>query len=245
MSRPGLSFRDWLIPIIACMWTIAGCASRPIASHTVAEPVTPPAANRLLDAELLEGDVLRPFFYRQPGMRQEAYQLCVGDQIRVAVAVQDAFRPSFYRLPVVSSESYRLAAGDEIRVSVVRTDPGRLGAGDEVRVAVAGREDLGYAGAILSDGSLTLPLIGRTTASGITAAELVVQLTKQYKTHLVDPRVDVLVLRQAGAREDLGFSGPVLPDGSVALPLLGTVAAAGRSPAELAQQLTARYRETP
>lgn len=66
-----------------------------------------------------------------------------------------------------------------------------LGPGDQVFISVYGYEEYTGATAILPDGSISLPLVGRIEAAGRTTDQLTQNLTVVLDTILVDPRVSV------------------------------------------------------
>lgn len=69
-----------------------------------------------------------------------------------------------------------------------------LGPGDQVQITVFGYEEYTGQQLILSDGTITLPLIGSVAAANRTPAELSQELTARLKTLLVDPVVNVSLL---------------------------------------------------
>jgi protein involved in polysaccharide export with SLBB domain len=72
----------------------------------------------------------------------------------------------------------------------------RLGAGDKVKINVFGEDALSGEFIIPGDpGTISFPLIGDVRASGLTVAELQVELTNKLKPdYLKDPRISIEVL---------------------------------------------------
>ena len=66
-----------------------------------------------------------------------------------------------------------------------------LGAGDQIQITVMGYDEFTGAKTVLSDGTITLPLIGQVMAAGKTQAELTQDLTARLNTLLVEPAVTV------------------------------------------------------
>ena len=121
----------------------------------------------------------------------------------------------------------------------------------------ADRGDLGFTGAILPDGTLTLPLIGPVAAAGYTAADLSHRLVAIYKTAIptINPRVDVLVVQgdqdvatvwaalvAANQRAEQAAEVTVR-DGRIHLPLIPPMAAEHRTLEVVQAAATAAYRK--
>ena len=66
-----------------------------------------------------------------------------------------------------------------------------LGAGDQVQITVMGYDEFTGAKTVLSDGTITLPLVGQVAAAGKTLAALTQELTVRLNTLLVDPAVTI------------------------------------------------------
>ena len=74
-------------------------------------------------------------------------------------------------------------------------DPSRadyiLGVGDQIQLTVMGYDEYTGVKTVLSDGTITLPLVGQVVAAGKTQAELTQELTARLNTLLVDPAVTI------------------------------------------------------
>ncbi|MFK8181740.1 MAG: polysaccharide biosynthesis/export family protein [Phormidesmis sp.] len=66
-----------------------------------------------------------------------------------------------------------------------------LGGGDQISLSVIGYPEFTGTLAVLSDGSVTLPLIGQVAVSGLTPNQLSAVLSQRLRTYLVDPVVSV------------------------------------------------------
>ncbi len=76
--------------------------------------------------------------------------------------------------------------------SFVRMKEAVIAAGDPLRIEVEGEAELSGWYKVMSDGSITMPLIGRVRAQGFTHAKLAEILTQTLKDgYLVDPRITV------------------------------------------------------
>ena len=66
-----------------------------------------------------------------------------------------------------------------------------LGAGDQISLSVIGYPEFTGTVAVLSDGTITLPLVGPVRVSGLTPNQLSSALSQRLRTYLVDPVVSV------------------------------------------------------
>jgi polysaccharide biosynthesis/export protein len=66
-----------------------------------------------------------------------------------------------------------------------------LGAGDQISLSVIGYPEFTGTIAILSDGTIALPLVGTLRVSGLTTNQLSAALSQRLRTYLVDPVVSV------------------------------------------------------
>ncbi|MGE0650472.1 MAG: polysaccharide biosynthesis/export family protein [Alphaproteobacteria bacterium] len=70
----------------------------------------------------------------------------------------------------------------------------RLGAGDKIRVSVFGEPNLTGEYQLDGGGTVTLPLIGRVKAAGLTSEDLKKSLERNYREYLKAPDVSVAIL---------------------------------------------------
>lgn len=154
----------------------------------------------------------------------EVYDFGVGDEIEVFFHVEQ--RPT--------RQAYALSIGDELNVRFLR-DP-----------------DSDLTLKIRPDGRISLPLLGPVMAAGRTADELATELEARYKGLLERPEITINVSDFELPLDDftrvVGSSGTgrslvvkVLPDGTVALPLLPPLKADGRTLTDLQDEIDAAY----
>lgn len=163
-----------------------------------------------------------------------------------------------FRTPHVAE--YRLRIRDQIdfTYTLMRehlSQPYQIYAGDTLQLfsgadATLNQKDI----VVLSDGTISLPLVGRVRAAGKTVEQLGVELDKLYSRYVKIPAIIVQVtkgdtpandlINAVVARVGLGgqqFQVELAPDGTVALPLLGQVPAIGLTLRELEREVNARY----
>ena len=156
---------------------------------------------------------------------------------------------------------YRLRVDDQLdlvyRVTREETSrPYRLNVGDEVRVESFTDNALNRDLMLQPDGTITLRLLGQVKATGLTVTQLTESLEKAYTRFYKVPAITVTPLKVNSKLEDLratvdrrmGLGGQsqlvrVTPEGSIALPALGSVPAQGLTLPELQQELNERYRQ--
>ena len=113
-----------------------------------------------------------------------------------------------------------------------------LGPGDQVFIDVYGYEEYTGPAAILPDGTISLPLVGKVSAVGQTTDQLTQQLTAVLDTILVDPSVSIrlnalrpIVVNVSG---EVYRPGPVQLQGAVNV---ATGQGAANAPASVSQAL--------
>ncbi len=163
------------------------------------------------------------------------------------------------RLPHVPT--YRLRVDDEMTfVFRVTRDkisgPYRINIGDELMVESAAEKDLQRTLVVLPDGTITLPLIGSVKAAGMSVEQLRGELDDRFKKYFNTPAVTVTPVKVNTQLEDLrftvsgrsGFGGQVLPgrvtpEGTIQLPVVGSVPAQGLTIDEFKVELAERFNE--
>lgn len=156
---------------------------------------------------------------------------------------------------------YRLRVDDQLDMiyRVTReenTKPYALNVGDEIRVESFSDADLNRDLLVQPDGTITLRLLGQVKATGRTVPQLREEIETLYKKYYKIPAITVIPLRLNTKLEDLratvdrrmGVGGQsmfcrITPEGSIALPALGSVPAQGLTLRELEVELNERYRE--
>ena len=161
--------------------------------------------------------------------------------------------------------AYRLRVDDQIEFvfQITRPDyrPGyRLSAGDTIRITSPVDEKLNEAArlegvTIMPDNTISLDLIGNIVAGGKTVGELKIQLDSLY-SRFYDTKPNIVVsgistgtklrdfLDSVDARAGSGGQArqvTVAPDGTIRLPLAGTVGVVGLSLDELEREINMRY----
>jgi len=155
---------------------------------------------------------------------------------------------------------YRLRVDDQLdmiyRITREETaQPYKLNVGDEVRVESFTDADLNRDLILQPDGTITLRLLGQVHATGLTVPQLREELEKLYTKYYKVPSITVIPLRMNTKLEDLratvdrraGVGGQsqlarITPEGTIALPAIGSVCAQGLTLGELQQELNERYR---
>ncbi len=105
---------------------------------------------------------------------------------------------------------------------------------------------------VQSDGTVQLNLIGTIKVTGKTVSELRADLNEKYKKYIKEPQItvtfkesnrDIADLREAITTAPRGQSRlvPVAPDGMIALPLIGSVIAAGTTVDQVYQLVNEKY----
>jgi polysaccharide export outer membrane protein len=156
---------------------------------------------------------------------------------------------------------YRLRVDDQLQLIYRLTreetpEPYRLNVGDEVRVDSFTDPSLNRDSLVQPDGTITLRLIGQIHATGKTVEQLRQELDTRYSKLYKLPAITVSPLKVNTKLEDLravidrrnGFGGQqqdvrVTPEGTIALPAIGSVPAQGLTLPELQQEINERYRQ--
>jgi polysaccharide export outer membrane protein len=156
---------------------------------------------------------------------------------------------------------YRLRVDDQLdmiyRVTREETSkPYALNVGDEIRVESFTDPDLNRDLLVQPDGTITLRLLGQVKATARTIPQLRDELEELYKKYYKIPAMTVIPLRVNTKLEDLratvdrrmGVGGQsmlarITPEGTIALPALGSVSAQGLTLRELENELNERYHE--
>lgn len=154
---------------------------------------------------------------------------------------------------------YRLRVDDQLefvyRVTREETsEPYRLNVGDVVMVESFTDEGLDRELVVQPDGTITLRLLGQVHAARRTVDELRQKLNELYGQYYKEPAITVTPLKVNTKLEDLratvdaraGQGGQnlrnrITPEGTIQLPVLGSVRVNGLTIDELRQELNARY----
>ncbi len=154
---------------------------------------------------------------------------------------------------------YRLRVDDllEFVFRLTRNEqahPYELNVGDEVRIESSADATLTRDLIIQPDGTLTLKLVGQVKATRQNVSQLRDTIETLYEKYYKTPAITVTPLKVNTKLEDLraavdrrqGFGGQtrearVTPEGTIALPAIGSVMAQGLTLEELKQEVDARY----
>lgn len=154
-----------------------------------------------------------------------------------------------YRLRVddLLSLVYRVTR-DEI------SQPYELNVGDELTIDSVTDQALNRSVIILPDGTITLKLLGQVRAAKKSVSQLQKEIEQLYTKYYPIPAVTVTPIKVNTQLEDLratvdsrfGFGGQtrsakVTPEGTIALPAIGSVWAQGLTLGELKREIDARY----
>ncbi len=156
---------------------------------------------------------------------------------------------------------YRLRVDDQLdmvyRLTREETaTPYRLNVGDEIQVESFTDGEINRNLLIQPDGTITLRLLGQVHATGLTVTQLRDHLEEQYKKYYKIPAITVTPLKVNTKLEDLratidrraGIGGQsqavrITPEGTIALPAIGSVQAQGLTLPELQVELNEAYRK--
>ncbi len=156
---------------------------------------------------------------------------------------------------------YRLRVDDQLDMTYRLTreetaTPYRLNVGDEIRVESFSDPELNRDLLLQPDGTITLRLLGQVHATGRTVTQLRDALDELYKKYYKIPAITVTPLKVNTKLEDLratidrraGVGGQsqsarITPEGTIALPAIGSVQAQGLTLGELQTELNECYRQ--
>ena len=153
---------------------------------------------------------------------------------------------------------YRLKSGDKLEIiyhvkaQVDKDQPYKLKIEDVIDIRFPFNPELDQQQSVHSDGYISLILVGRVQAIGLTSDELTRNLTLKYKQYLKDPDISVTFkesnvkikeLKKAITTAPRGQSRlvPIKPDGKISLPFIADIDAAGKTIDELHGDLNRAY----
>lgn len=164
-----------------------------------------------------------------------------------------------HRTPDVGE--YRIRVNDQIEFVYLLTrektvGPYQLYVGDEIQIISSIDPSLNQTNiGVLSDGTISLPLIGQVNAAGKSVEGLQKELNEKYTQYVKNPAIVVRVIKANTPLQDLrdsvdsrfgaggqGRLAVVSPDGTVQLPLIGSIPAVGLTLEEIRREVNARYR---
>ena len=153
---------------------------------------------------------------------------------------------------------YRLSPGDQleiiyhVRAQVDLSKPYALKVEDVIVIRFPFNPELNQRQAVHSDGHISLLLVGRVRAIGLTIDQLTKNLTALYGKYIKDPvvaisfeesNVKIKELKKAITTSPRGQSRlvPIKPDGKISLPFVVDIVAAGKTIEELHRDLNEAY----
>jgi polysaccharide export outer membrane protein len=157
--------------------------------------------------------------------------------------------------------TYRLRVDDQLefvfRVTRDETpEPYEINVGDELTVESTTDPNLERTLVVLPDGTVTLPLLGQVRAANLTVPQLRESLEELYQKYYKVPAITVTMVKVDTKLEDLrytvsgrsGFGGQVLsgrvtPEGTIQLPVVGSVPAQGLTLDEFSREINQRFAE--
>jgi polysaccharide biosynthesis/export protein PslD len=120
----------------------------------------------------------------------------------------------------------------------------RLMVGDELRVNFLADSKNNFDAVVRFDGMITVPTIGELIAVGKTPAKIAEEISRLLRARMQDPRSTVAVLNvNYSLVSALTGDYSILPDGKILLPMLGEFPAAGITPAQLSENISAAAKE--
>ena len=156
---------------------------------------------------------------------------------------------------------YRIRVDDQLEFVYMLTrerqpGPYRIQIGDVLQMSSAIDTSLNQTEInVISDGMISLPLIGQVQAAGMTVETLQNLLNQRYTKFVKEPAVVIQIVQGDTLLNDLrdvvdarsGQGGQsrqalVSPDGTIQLPLIGNVPAIGLSLDEIGREINTRYR---
>jgi len=160
----------------------------------------------------------------------------------------------------VVRRAYRIRINDKLEIiynvkTRVDDEDYKLQVRDVINVGFPFNPKLNISGlGVQSDGTIQLNLIGTIKVVGMTVTELTDDLVKRYSEYLKNPQItvtfkesnrDIADLREAITTAPRGQSRlvPVAPDGMIALPLIGSVIAAGTTVDDVYELVNKRYHD--
>jgi len=154
--------------------------------------------------------------------------------------------------------TYTLDIGDEVEVffhisSKPTAGEYRITAGDKLRVDFLGDTENSRDVQVAPDGRIALPLVGSVMAGGQSAGALAHDLEGRYRGQIAEPKITINIIKTHTPLDDFievlnsasskgrSVVETVLPDGTVAVPLLSPLKARGRTPDELGKEIDEAY----
>jgi len=152
---------------------------------------------------------------------------------------------------------YELQIGDEVEIFFhinrrPTSGPYLISVADKLRIEFLSETDINRTVEVRPDGRISAPLIGPVMAAGKTADELARDLERRYAKLLEKPQITINVTESHSPLEDFllavgsttktrSISVKVLPDGTIYVPVIGSVAAHGRTLRDVQRDIDAAF----
>jgi len=160
-------------------------------------------------------------------------------------------------VPVERLPEYRLGSGDVLEIVYhihyeKNADVYKFEVQDKVNVTFPFQPQFSSTVMVRTDGRISLPLVGEVMAESRTPDQLTAALNQLYSKYIINPNITISLqefnvkideLKKAITTAPRGQSkiAPVMPDGQVSLPIIGTLQAAGLTVRELEKMINERY----
>jgi len=170
--------------------------------------------------------------------------------------LRDRWAPAEVPVAHLVRRDYRIREGDQLEIIYhvrhLRNPEYRIKIQDVIVVRFPFKPKLDQVERVQSDGKLYLDLLEPIPVVGRTIAQLRAELTRRYSRYLKDPEITVSFkesnvkiseLKRAIITAPRGQSRlvPVTPDGTISLPFVVTLRAAGKTVEQLHQDVNAAY----
>jgi polysaccharide export outer membrane protein len=237
------------------MFSCLGCAGSKIAG----EPDPNQAAREQFEKirqlnMIVPGDRVELHYYKNYQSDNSKFRFDIGDRLQVSLRAGGEKS----RLEK-DSNSYIIKNGDTLMISYYKrylsgTEEYRLDIGDRLLITVHTHPKYSKEVVILPDGTISVLKVGVLKAKGLTVLELDKLLTNGYKKELISPDIDVFVLEAESKLN--GFLDRIFTnldktegklsvgfDGTVDLPLVGTIKISEATLSEAKRIINEKYQE--
>lgn len=170
--------------------------------------------------------------------------------------IQDRLQPQDIPVSRMVRRDYRLREGDQLEIIYQirhqRSDSYKIKIEDVIEIRFLFNPSLNRVEQVQSDGTLHLDLVGAVSVFDHTVEEVQAALTQRYARYVKDPQltvsfkesnVKIRELIEAIKTAPRGMSRlvPITPDGTISLPFIVDIRAAGLTIGELYKQLNQAY----
>jgi protein involved in polysaccharide export with SLBB domain len=192
---------------------LSACAQHGVSLRKNGEPLTTLDS----DGDLMPKPAVSPALSPLDTVRVQILPVYTADD-GLALAPYDTIKYEFSFL----GDEYRLLPGDELTVHFATTDP---------------KNDLSLA--VQPDGRIILPDTGEVMAMGRTPTELASDIDTASRKRMNQPNASVSLAKSSLSLSEMSGEAVVQDDGTVSIPKLGRIAAAGLTVGKLSKNLSA------